>query len=191
MEASSGHRIDPQDARSLDALAGGDRGALAELYDRHASAMLAVAIRILRNRQDAEDLLHDVFVEVHDKAGQYDPARGSVRSWLIVRVRSRAIDRQRSLAVARRHAMARAADAAEPEAELPRSWDGVDQARARRALDGLPEEQRVLVELGYFEGLSHAEMAAHCGIPIGTVKSRLTAALRKLRSALIPPGGAG
>lgn len=184
MEASARKPTDPRDASALQALAAGDEHALAELYDRHATAMLAVAIRILRNRHDAEDLLHDVFVEVHAKAGQYDPARGSVRSWLIVRVRSRAIDRYRSLAVARRHAMARAADADEPVSEAPKFWESSDQARATRELDALPAEQRRLVELSYFEGLTHAEMATHCNIPIGTVKSRLNAAMTKLRSAL-------
>ncbi len=172
---------DAADARRLARVAGGDEAALAALYDRHAGAMLRVADRILRNRQDAEDLVHDAFVEAWQKAGAYEARRGSVRSWLLVRVRSRGIDRLRALEAARRAAVL------PPGAACERSepgWDGPDRARARAALASLPEEQRRLVELGYFEGLTCAEMAARCGVPIGTVKSRLSAAVAKLRRSL-------
>jgi RNA polymerase sigma-70 factor (ECF subfamily) len=172
---------DASDAHLLVASARGDETALGRLYDRHAPAMLGVASRILRGRQDAEDLVHDVFVEAWQKASAYDARRGSVRSWLLVRVRSRGIDRLRSLEAARRAAMI------PPGAEDDRSeplWDGPDRERARAALAALPEEQRRLVELGYYEGLSCAEMAQRVGIPIGTVKSRLAAAVAKLRQSL-------
>jgi RNA polymerase sigma-70 factor (ECF subfamily) len=174
----------------MSAIADGDEGALATLYDRHAPSMMAVAFRVLRNRQDAEDLLHDVFVEAWQKARDYDPARASVRSWLLMRVRSRGIDRVRSLDAARRHAMAPALDAG---GELPRTdpaWDAPDRARACAALAELPDEQRVLVELSYFEGMTCSEMAARCGIPIGTVKSRLASAMGKLRARLASGAGA-
>jgi RNA polymerase sigma-70 factor (ECF subfamily) len=170
------------DARSIAAVAAGDEGALAALYDRHASAMLGVAYRILRSRPEAEDLVHDVFVEAWQKAADYDPARGAVRSWLLLRVRSRGIDRVRSLDVARRHAMAPAAP--EAPAGVDAVWEAPDRARACAALEELPEEQRLLVELSYFEGLTCSEMATRCGIPLGTVKSRLSAAMGKLRRSL-------
>ena len=182
--ASLGFGLDGDDAADvarMRALAAGDESALAALYDRHAPVMLAVALRILRARQDAEDLVHDVFVEAWQKAGAYDPARGGVRRWLLVRVRSRGIDRLRALDAARRAALA---DAGAPEAAAPPGWDGADRARARAALRALPDEQRALVELSYFEGLTCSEMAEHCGIPIGTVKSRLSAAMTKLRRSL-------
>lgn len=175
---------DDSDALLLVESARGDVIALGRLYDRHASAMLGVAIRILRARQDAEDLVHDVFVEAWQKAGDYDARRGSVRSWLLMRVRSRGIDRLRSLDAARRAAMVPPGpdgDRSEPR------WDGPDRERARAALAALPEEQRHLVELGYYEGLSCAEMAQRVGIPIGTVKSRLAAAVAKLRQNLAAP----
>jgi RNA polymerase sigma-70 factor (ECF subfamily) len=172
------------------AAARGEQAALAELYDRHASAMLGVAIRVLRHRRDAEDLLHDVFLEAWQKAGDFDPSRGSVRSWLLMRVRSRGIDRLRSLESARRHALLRAADPVATPVVTQPSWDSPDRARARAALESLPPEQRDLVELGYFEGMSCSEMAAHRGIPLGTVKSRLGAGLAKLRERLAPAPGA-
>lgn len=172
------------------AAARGDQDALAALYDRHASAMLGVAIRVLRHRRDAEDLLHDVFLEAWQKAADFDPVRGSVRSWLLMRVRCRGIDRLRALESARRHALLRAADPVESPTVTQPTWSSPDRERARAALESLPPEQRDLVELGYFEGMSCSEMAAHRGIPLGTVKSRLGAGLAKLRQHFAAaPGG--
>jgi RNA polymerase sigma-70 factor (ECF subfamily) len=172
------------------ALAVGDESALGELYDRHAGAMLGVALRILKLRQDAEDLVHDVFVEAWQKAGDFDAGRGSVRSWLLVRVRSRGVDRLRSLSAARRRGLFGDGESEGEPAEglLPAEWDGPDRERARKALDALPDPQRTLVELAYFEGMTCSEMATHCAIPVGTVKSRLAAAMGKLRAALAAGG---
>ena len=177
-----------RDASLMAAAAVGDESALAELYDRHAGAMLGVALRLLKVRQDAEDLVHDVFVEAWQKARDFDAGRGSVRSWLLVRVRSRGVDRLRTLQSARRHGLVSAAEGEVETAPVAAVWDTPDRERARKALDALPEPQRVLVELAYFEGLTCSEMASQCAIPIGTVKSRLSAAMRKLRDALA--GGA-
>ena len=172
-----------RDRGLIAAAAAGDEAALAELYDRHASAMLGVALRILKTRQDGEDLVHDVFVEAWQRAGDFDDSRGTVRSWLLVRVRSRAVDRLRSLEAARRRGLLLLAQHEADEASVEPVWDGGDRVRAKRALDALPDAQRTLVELAYFEGLTCSEMAAHCGIPIGTVKSRLAAAMTKLRQS--------
>ena len=180
-----------RDESLMAAAAVGDESALGELYDRHAGAMLGVALRILRLRQDAEDLVHDVFVEAWQKAADFDAGRGSVRSWLLLRVRSRGVDRLRSLSSARRRGLFGDGEGATEAAEAPVApvWDGPDRERARKALDRLPDAQRTLVELAYFEGMTCSEMAAHCAIPIGTVKSRLSAALGKLREALVGAGG--
>jgi RNA polymerase sigma-70 factor (ECF subfamily) len=178
------------DERLMARAARGDEAALAALYDRHAAAMLGVAVRILHDRGDAEDLLHDVFVEAWQKAASFDPARGSVRSWLLVRVRSRGIDRVRALEAARRHARARADDPALAGSATPPAWDAPDRARARAALATLPPEQRELVEMSYFDGMTCSEMAARRGIPLGTVKSRLVAGMAKLRERLLPAPGA-
>ncbi len=188
MDNASRADDDHRDETLLRSIADGERSALGQLYDRHASAVLQVALRFLRSRQDAEDLLHDVFVEAWGKAADYDAARGSVRRWLLVRTRSRAIDRLRSLQAARRYAMAEAASADPPLAPAP-GWDAFDRDRARRLLRELPEAQRTLVELSYFEGLTCAEMAERCGVPVGTVKSRLSAAVGKLRRSLAAAAG--
>ena len=166
------------DASLMEAIAAGDAGALATLYDLHAAPMLATARSLLSSPADAEDLVHDVFVEAWQKARDFDARRGSARSWLLARVRSRSIDRWRSLQVARRHAMAKQR---EPAGPAPAPWSSPDRTKAREAIGALPEPQRELVRLSYFEGLSYAEMADRCGIPIGTVRSRLSAALGKLR----------
>ncbi len=166
-------------------IAQGDQRALTELYDRYASVLLGVATRILRSRADAEDLLHDVFIEAWRNAGSYDPSRGSVRAWLVMRVRSRAIDRLRSLGTARKHAMARAVDPSltNPIA-LPPGEQRFDAGVARKAVAELPPAQRAVIELSYFEALSCQQVAERCGIPIGTVKSRLFAAVARLRESL-------
>jgi RNA polymerase sigma-70 factor (ECF subfamily) len=169
-------------------VAAGHREALGRLYDCHASAMLGLACRILKSRRDAEDLVHDVFLEVWKKAAEFDPGRGRVRGWLLMRVRCRAIDRARALQVARRHGLA-VPESASPPPAGPDPGAVHDGARARRALDTLSKEQRSVVELAYFEGFTCREIADHCGIPIGTVKSRLFAAMARLRVELGVGGG--
>ena len=172
------------DKSLLAAIQEGDRAALAELYDRYAALILAVAYRILKNRGDAEDLLHDIFLESWQKADTYNPSRGTVKTWLLLRTRSQAIDRLRTLTVAREHGLMQSAAAPElPTANNDPSL-APDCRRARQAFEQLPEGQRLVVQLGYFEGLTCQEIATRCDIPLGTVKSRLAAAIMKLRKIL-------
>lgn len=167
----------------------GHRGALAVLYDRYSPCMLGLALRLLGRRQEAEDLVHDVFMEAWKRAADYDPARGSVRAWLLLRTRSRSLDRKKSVRVKRSVSL---------DAELlplnvaASAKPNPDRNTVRRVLADLPAEQREVLLLGYFEGLSSREIAEQVGIPVGTVKSRVAAALSKLRDALgeraQPPG---
>lgn len=176
--------VDTGDESLISGAAAGDRDCLAALYDRYAPALLAIGRRILGDRREAEDLLHDVFIEVWRQAGDYDESRGSVRAWLLMRMRSRALDRRKSAALSKRAdlpAPDAVIDAAEP-AEDPAL--GPDRQAVRRALAALPAEQRQVLELGYFEGLSSSEIAERVRAPIGTVKSRVAAALSKLRQAV-------
>lgn len=179
---------DADDVALIEAMAGGDRTALAGLYDRHASTLLALALRILRNRGEAEDLLHDVFLEVWRAAKDYDTSRGRVRTWLVIRMRSRALDVVKSARMARRTdddtVVAQVVATDDPSAST-------DQTRVRAALGEVPGDQRAVLELAYFEGLSCSEIADKLAVPIGTVKSRLAAGLSKLRLTLAPPPGAG
>lgn len=175
---------EPEDVVLMASIAGGERAALAQLYDRYAAVMLAVAFRLLGQRRDAEDLLHDVFLEVWKKASTYDPERASVRTWLLMRLRSRALDRLKSAHVTRVVPMGSYEETqpgvdqrTDPSAGVERSW-------VRRAVGSLPPQQRAVLELAYFQGLSSTEIAAQLQIPVGTVKSRTAAGMRSLRGAL-------
>jgi RNA polymerase sigma-70 factor (ECF subfamily) len=155
--------------------------ALAQLYDRHVEYMLGLAYRILENRDDAEDLVCDVFLEAWQHVNSYDPKRGSVRTWLLLRVRSRAIDRMRGLAIARKHALLQYKMEESVVSERDDPDQIPDRARARKVLASLSKVQRIVIELTYFKGLTCREIADRCNLPVGTVKSRLSAAVDKLR----------
>jgi RNA polymerase sigma-70 factor (ECF subfamily) len=180
----------PTDTELLKRVAGGDVSAVAELYDRHAGILLALALRVLRNRSEAEDVVHDAFVVVGERAGQYVPERGAVGAWLVTLVRNLSIDRTRRRE--RRGALARdvlAYDAeaqgayppADPEAQVA---GAAERDRVRRALASLPEAQRATLETAFYGGLTYTEIAAREGVPLGTVKSRAARAMAALRAAL-------
>jgi len=176
--------VDDEDATLVKAIAAGDRHGLARLYDRYAGVLLALAIRIVKDRREAEDLLHDVFLEVWRGAKTYDPTRGRVRTWLVIRMRSRALDVAKSARVSRRSGDVEVLDRVAADTDLSGSPDRV---RVRTALADLTPEQRTVLELGYFEGLSCSQIAERIDVPIGTVKSRLAAGLGRLRQALAAP----
>lgn len=160
-------------------IANGDTQALSSLYTRHCPKLLALASAMLGNASEAEDLLHDVFLEVWRHAIDYSAQRGSVRAWLVTRTRSRALDRIRS---ASRRRNVPASEAPDPGAPAPQ-FD--DHDRLRQTLMQMPETQREVVLLAYFEDLSSAEIAEQLSIPVGTVKSRMRAALSALRRRFV------
>src|SRR5262245_38972474 len=171
------------DADLVASIAGGDRKALASLYDRHSGVMLGLAMRIVRDRREAEDLLHDVFLEVWRSAKDFDPKRGRVRTWLAIRMRSRALDLQKSARVSR--------NKGDGGLELvPDDAEGAspDHGKVRSALAELSSDQRRVLELAYFEGLTCTQIAERIAIPVGTVKSRIAAGLERLRSGLVDTG---
>jgi RNA polymerase sigma-70 factor (ECF subfamily) len=184
--------VDKGDVELISGAAEGDRDCLAALYDRYAPACLAIGRRILGDRREAEDLLHDVFLEAWRQAGDYDQGRGTVRSWLLMRMRSRALDRRKAASFARRADLP-TGDSISESAPLPLEDPtlGPDRSAVRLALAQLPAEQRQVLELGYFEGLSSSEIAERVRAPIGTVKSRVAAALAKLRAGIVGDGADG
>jgi RNA polymerase sigma-70 factor (ECF subfamily) len=175
--------------------------ALAELYDRFAPTLLALARRVLDNHADAEEVLQEVFVQVWNRGERYDPARSSVSTWLVLIARSRAIDRLRSRKVVERthEATAQAAIGAigaigasgvwEPHTS-PEALENVfiqeRHERVRREMAALPAEQRQVLEMAFYQGLTQSEIAAQAGLPLGTVKTRTLLAMKKLRNALRP-----
>jgi len=174
------------DAELLRGIGAGDVAPLGELYDRYAAILFPFALRIVRDRSEAEDVVHDAFVIVADRATQYAPERGSVVAWLVTLVRNLSIDRTRRRD--RRGALAREVLVHEPAApvESPEAMtaDGAERAKIRRAVASLPEAQRVTLEIAFFEGLTYPEIAAREGVPLGTVKSRTARAITSLREAL-------
>ncbi len=175
------------DAAVLQRLAAGDPGALAELYDRHARGVYSLALRVLQDGSEAEDVVQEVFSQAWRQATRYDAARAAVGAWLLNLARSRAIDRLR----ARR---ARPEAPVDTEVMAAVAGPGVaadehvisdERARlVRQALDALPVLQRVAVELAFYEGLTHVEIAERLEQPLGTVKTRIRMGLLRLRDAL-------
>jgi RNA polymerase sigma-70 factor, ECF subfamily len=170
-------------------VAAGDKGALARLYQRHSGLLFAVALKMLRVRRDAEDALHDVFLEAWQKASDHQKSRGTVRTWLLLRLRSRCLDRLR--------ASERTAPAAGAEELLEREVApeeepldlAPDRARVREALARLPEPQRTALELMWFQGLTGQQIAERTGAPLGTVKTRLLLGMQRLRQLVAGEGG--
>ncbi len=166
-----------------------DECALAEAYDRYSSLVYSVALRILRDTAAAEEILQDIFYHLWNVATRFDSARGSLPAWLAVTSRHRAIDRLR-----RR----RPEQDVNCEPENIRCPVDLEEhvtrsrvlERLRAALGKLPEAQRALVELAFFDGLTHSELASRTGDPLGTVKSRLRAAISALRKELAEISGA-
>ena len=171
-------------------MAQGDGSALEELYDRHGRTVFSLAVRILSDHADAEDLTQDVFALAWRNAARYDALRGAVAAWLLVTTRTRAIDRLRSRSVRPSAATeddVRRLDAipdAAPSVELIVA-DREMAVRVRDALAVLPTEQREALELAYFEGLSHSEISSRTGTALGTIKTRIRTGLLRLRQAII------
>ena len=168
-------------------MAAREEAAVAELYDRYSGLLLAIARRILGAVAEAEETLQESFLQAWLQAERYDPARSSVSTWLVLIARSRALDRLRS-----RSARDRATVAAEAE---PRPGDASSaseahvlhserRVRVREVLAELPVEQRQVLELAFYEGMSQSEIATRTGAPLGTVKTRALLGMKKVRQAL-------
>lgn len=164
----------------------GDANALEALYLRHGPRAMAVALRVLRERSDAEEVLQETFMEVWRRAREYSPARGTVEAWLLTITRTRSIDRLRSRSARARVVEAKSAEPAEGMPKLPDALSAAaqDARRVQAALAALPPEQRLALELAYWEGLSQTEIAERTGQPLGTVKTRVRLALLKLAGLL-------
>ena len=166
--------------------AAGDVDAAAELYDRHAGQIFALARRILHDDGEAEDIVQEVFSQAWKSAQRFHADRGSIIAWLLMMARSRSIDRLRA-----RRARPDATSDPYPEWIQDDTMPAAEQllseeqaARIREALDGLPDGQRHALELAYYEGLTHSEIASRLTEPLGTVKTRIRTALITLRQRL-------
>jgi RNA polymerase sigma-70 factor (ECF subfamily) len=176
---------DKADAELIYAIARGDERALASLYDHYSPILFGLLLRILKDRPEAEDVLQEVFLQIWQRASNFDAERGRPFTWLVTLARSRAIDRLRSTRSRERAALASTAEAPEPVADASDDAVRSEQGEAvRGALASIPEEQRRALLLAYFEGLSQTEIAARLGQPLGTVKTRMRSGMMKLRELL-------
>jgi RNA polymerase sigma-70 factor, ECF subfamily len=170
-----------QDLALLSAIQSGSQEAMTAFFDRYSKMVYSVALRVLNDAGEAEDVMQEIFVQVWQNPQAYDSGRGSLGGWLVVVARNRAIDKLR-----RR----KPSDPVELFA-LPSSLDLAQESeqnflldKIRAAMSRLPAEQRTSVELAFFEGLSHSEIAEKTGQPLGTVKTRIRLALVAIRKGL-------
>ena len=169
-----------------------DASAFAQLYEQSSSVLFTLAVRILTNADEASELLQDVYIEVWRKAANFDSKRGSPMAWLITLTRSRAIDRLRASASRGRHLTDSIDDtsAQELRGEIPDPLEIHSQEELRtlvtNAFTDLPAAQQEAIELAYYEGLTHAEIAEKLHKPLGTIKTRIKLGMTKLRYALRP-----
>ncbi|HVM94413.1 MAG TPA: sigma-70 family RNA polymerase sigma factor [Terriglobales bacterium] len=171
----------PSDLALVASIRGGDQGAMAELYDRYSPIVYAVALRILQETSAAEDVLQDIFMQLWRNPGAFDASRGNMGAWLAVIARHRAIDALRkrkpednfeNIIVSVEPDLASDADRSRTMAKL------------HEAFGAMAVAQRSALEMAYFEGLTHAEIAEKTGEPLGTIKTRIRTGLLRLRKVL-------
>ncbi|HTS38068.1 MAG TPA: sigma-70 family RNA polymerase sigma factor [Candidatus Solibacter sp.] len=179
MSASERQGISP-DLATVTAMKSGDQSALAELYDRYSSVVYAVALRVLNDAAAAEDVLQEVFLQLWRNPNAFDAARGSLGAWLAVITRNRAIDsvRKRRPETDIEDVIVSVAPDLASEADRSRAAEKV-----RGVLGSMPTAQRSALEMAYFEGMSHSEIADKTGEPLGTIKTRIRTGLMTLRKA--------
>jgi RNA polymerase sigma-70 factor (ECF subfamily) len=181
---------EPGDDQLIAAVARGDHPALLALYDRHGRVAYGLAYRILGEAGAAEEAVQDAYLRVWRRAETFDSSRGGVRSWLLTIVHHCAIDLHRRRASAP-PVVAGLDEIAERQA-VPDAWSEVSERleseQVRGAVATLPSDQRRAIEMAYFDGLTHREIADRDGLPLGTVKGRLRLGLRRLYGMLAEPG---
>src|SRR5689334_4754402 len=181
--------MDPREEEGLQLMsrvAARDGVAFTRLFELHAPITLGLLSRILARRMEAEEVLQEVFLQIWTQADRYDASRSTPRGWILMLARSRALDRLRRRDASRRREEAVGGEQA--EAELPVGTDRIESAerqhRVASALKDLSPDQRRCIELAFFEGLTHTQIAERLEAPLGTVKSRILLGMNKLRQVL-------
>ncbi len=183
----------PTDEQLISAICAGNEFAIEELYERYHRYAYALAYRILRDPAAAEDIVQDAFLSIWRKASSYQAQTGSVQSWIQAIVRNRSIDKIRASAHRDyQWSPLQVENEQDPPSEEPDVWEQAWQGEQHRiiceVLEQIPGEQRMVIELAYFEGLTHVEIAERYQIPLGTVKGRMRLGLQKMKSLLAECG---
>lgn len=180
---------DLEDVQLMGRVVAGDQQAFAKIYDRHARTLLGLLTRILGRRAEAEEILQEVFLQVWQQSARYQAALATPLGWMVILARSRALDRMRS-DKARKTREENLGNESQPPRMEPVGTANMEADERRRrvgeALAGLPAPQRECLELAFFGGLTHTQIAERLGAPLGTVKSRILMAMQKLREASAP-----
>lgn len=197
MSAGAAARLDPATPLSMlaglvEQMAQGRQDALARLYDETSSVLNGLLLRILERPEDAEEVLLDVYMKAWKYAARYSEKRGSVQAWLMIMARNAAIDRIRQKRAQPKTLAFEPEATPEPESTEASPEEQTAERQRRRkvqiVLRELPPEQREVVELAFFGGLTHAELAEHLQEPLGTIKSRIRMGLIRLRGLIEEPG---
>ncbi len=165
----------------------GDKTAFKEIYSRFSQVTYNLVLRILRDKEDAEEVVQEIFLQVWNKAYTYDPDRGAVSTWVMNIARSRAIDKLRTLGYKDIN-IEIDEEKVNSNEDLSRTIEDREQSKniIKQALDSLPENQRIAIELVYFEGLTHMETAERLDVPVGTIKTRIRLGVMKLKDKIMP-----
>ncbi len=172
---------DSTDAMLMSAIRYGDQAAMSQLYDRYSGIVYSVALRVVGDTGTAEDILQEVFIKLWRNPEVFDVNRGSLAGWLAVMARNRAID-----AVRKRRPESEITDAVPAPDMSGQAERGIVLSKVRSVLGGMPAPQRSALEMSFFEGLTHSEIAEKTGEPLGTIKTRIRAGLLTLRKAFQP-----
>jgi RNA polymerase sigma-70 factor (ECF subfamily) len=177
-----------RDVDLLRRIGDGDRSAFSEFYDLYSNLLFSIAVKVLNDQKEAEDVLQEVFVQIWDKAGTFDPGLGKPSSWAITLVRNKAIDRIRAAQRRSRLMEEATSHAAIAECDAPAANESVHgrekAALVRSAMAGLPAEQRHAIEMAFFSGLTQIEISDNLREPLGTIKARIRRGMLKLRDKL-------
>lgn len=180
---------DPSDASLVVAVARFDQGALSELYERHGTAVFALARRLVNNRELAEEVTQEIFMRLWNRPERFDPDRGALRSFLLADTHGRSIDMLRSeLARKEREKKEQLRDVRQTADVESQVWSNVASDEVRTAVANLAEGERKAIELAYFGGLTYRQVAEALGEPEGTVKSRIRTGMKRLKSELSAAG---
>jgi RNA polymerase sigma-70 factor (ECF subfamily) len=183
------HGSDCEPRRLIEAIAEGSVEAFETIYDEYAPAVYRVCLHLLKNTAEAEDVCHDVFLEAWQKIDTYDASRGSIQAWLLVKARSRCLDYIRKQQRVLVSDEAAAGEAVSQEDMTSRAvFKRLDWQMVRKALDTLPEQQKLAVVASFLKGRSHQEIAREMARPLGSVKSMIRYGMRKLRRQAVRNG---